>query len=216
MEAMEAYPKESAVMIVDKTFEDFVEMVRSFHGFAAPGVLIGGFMVDHARRLLPEGRIFDALCETFKCLPDAVQLLTPCTLGNGFLTTVNVGRFALTLYDKETGEGIRIFIDAVKLEEWQEIKAWFYKLKTKQEQDFERLLHEIKTAGADICSIRNVKVASHLRGKKHRGGFAICPQCMESYPIADGALCLACQGEEMYEPSDKGLAPDDRATQERL
>ena len=35
------------------TFEEYVERVRSFHGFAGPGVLIGGFKVEVAYRRLP-------------------------------------------------------------------------------------------------------------------------------------------------------------------
>jgi len=208
---MESFPEKPVVKIMDQTFEEFVERVRSFHGFEAPGVLIGGFMVDYARRFYPEGTLFDALCETSKCLPDAIQLLTPCTLGNGWLTTVDVGRFALTLYDKETGEGVRVFVDPTRLEEWQEIKAWFFGLKTKKEQDFGRLLDEIRTAGAGICGVRNVNVVPRLREKKHRNGFAICPQCKESYPVEDGEACLACRGEEMYAPPGKGLSGTDPA-----
>jgi formylmethanofuran dehydrogenase subunit E len=59
--------------------------VKSFHGYVAPGVVLGGVMVDLARRQLPPEVLFDAVCETRHCLPDAVQLLTPCTLGNGWL-----------------------------------------------------------------------------------------------------------------------------------
>jgi len=176
-----------------------VEVVRSFHGFEAVGILIGGFMVDEACRLLPQGRIFDALCETPKCLPDAIQLLTPCTIGNGWLTVVNVGRYALTLYDKETGDGVRVFLDPAKLEQFPEIRAWFFKLKPKKEQDLARLLYEAKPAGVSICGTQRVKVPHRLRDKKRRGEFVICPQCKESYPLADGLVCLACNGEEMYE-----------------
>ena len=38
------------------TFEEFVERVKEFHGYAAPGVIIGGFMVDLAYRSLPGKR----------------------------------------------------------------------------------------------------------------------------------------------------------------
>ena len=86
--------KKEGVMIKSYMFQEFVDLVSSFHGYAAPGVIIGGFMVDLAYRYLPEEGLFDALCETPKCLPDAIQLLTPCTLGNGWLTVVNTGRFA--------------------------------------------------------------------------------------------------------------------------
>jgi formylmethanofuran dehydrogenase subunit E len=196
---------ESSVNIGDCTFEQFVERVRSFHGFEAIGVIIGGFMVDLASRLLPPGSIFDALCETPKCLPDAIQLLTPCTLGNGWLTVVNVGRFALTLYDKETGDGVRVFIDPAKLEQWPQIKGWFFKLTSKENQDLNSLLNEAKAAGADVCGVLRVRVAERLREKKHRGKFALCPRCNEAYPLADGAVCLACAGNEMYEADAAGL-----------
>ena len=76
-------------------FDDFLQQVRSFHGNVAPGVVIGGIMVEMARSHLPEEVLFDAVCETRNCLPDAVQLLTPCSTGNGWLKVVNVGRFAL-------------------------------------------------------------------------------------------------------------------------
>jgi formylmethanofuran dehydrogenase subunit E len=204
VETKDRRSQESTVKIKDYTFEEFVEVVRSFHGFEAVGILIGGFMVDEACRLLPHGRIFDALCETPKCLPDAIQLLTPCTIGNGWLTVVNVGRYALTLYDKETGDGVRVFLDPAKLEQFPEIRAWFFKLKPKKEQDLARLLYEAKTAGASICGTQRVKVPHRLRDKKRRGEFVICPQCKESYPLADGLVCLACNGEEMYERSPDG------------
>ena len=91
------------------SFDEFLHLVQSFHGHPAPGVIIGGIMVEVARRQLPVEVLFDAICETRNCLPDAIQMLTPCTIGNGWLKVVNVGRFALTLYDKYQGEGARVF-----------------------------------------------------------------------------------------------------------
>ena len=83
-----------------------------------------------AIRNLPDGVLYDAICETRSCLPDAIQLLTPCTMGNGWLKIIHLGRFALTLYDKQNYEGVRVFLDAEKVEAWPEIKAWYFKLKT--------------------------------------------------------------------------------------
>ena len=87
------------------SFDEFLQLVKSFHGNVAPGVVIGGIMVEVARRQSARRDLFDAVCETRNCLPDAIQLLTPCTIGNGWLKVVNVGRFALSLYDKYSGEG---------------------------------------------------------------------------------------------------------------
>jgi formylmethanofuran dehydrogenase subunit E len=185
--------KKEGVMIKSYMFQEFVDLVASFHGYAAPGVIIGGFMVDLVYRYLPEEGLFDALCETPKCLPDAIQLLTPCTLGNGWLTVVNTGRFALTLYDKETGSGVRAFVDPVRLNRWSEIRAWFFKLKQKKEQNNQLLMMEIKEAGAGICDLQKVKVADRFLNKSHRRGFAICSCCGEAYPVDDGPICFGCR-----------------------
>ena len=71
------------------SYEEYLHLVKSFHGNLAPGLIIGGFIVDLAMKNLPEGEFFDAVCETPVCLPDAVQILTPCTIGNGWLSIVN-------------------------------------------------------------------------------------------------------------------------------
>jgi len=187
-----------ATQIMSYSYDEYVEVVRSFHGFPAPGVLIGGFMVDLAVKNLPEGILYDALCETKTCLPDAVQLLTPCTYGNGWLTVLPLGRYALTLYDKTSHEGVRVFLDTAKMESCQEVRNWFMKLKTKQEQDSDRLFKEIREAGQDLLSLRRVKLKPDFIENKHMGKVALCPQCGESYPIKDGNTCLGCQGSDPY------------------
>src|SRR3974390_3475300 len=97
------------------SYEEYVHLIKSFHGSLAPGLLIGGFIVDLALQNLPEGELFDAICETPVCLPDSVQLLTPCTIGNGWLTVLDFGRFAVTLYEKTSGQGVRVYLDVNKL-----------------------------------------------------------------------------------------------------
>ena len=115
-------------------------------------------MVELAYQHLAEEKLFDAICETTKCLPDAIQLLTPCTVGNGWLRIINMGRYAIALFDKYNGEGVRVFLDPPKLEAWPEIKSWFFKLKPKKEQDSQLLMEQIKEAGTNICSVQQVKI----------------------------------------------------------
>ncbi|MEN6438595.1 MAG: FmdE family protein [Syntrophobacter sp.] len=190
------------------SYDDYLELVRSFHGNLAPGLVVGGFMVELALRNIPEGVLFDAVCETPKCLPDAVQLLTPCTVGNGWLKIVNLGRYALSLYDKYQGKGIRIFLDPVKLREWPEIEAWLYKTKKKSEQDKDVLLAQIKEAGPGICGIQTVNIQPRYLGKKSRGTIADCSLCGEPYPSADGSICRACQGEAPYTGFEPHTVPE--------
>jgi formylmethanofuran dehydrogenase subunit E len=178
--------------------EDYLYRVKSFHGHLAPGVVIGGYMVHLARTNLPVGVLFDAVSETPACVPDAIQLLTPCTVGNGWLKIINLGRFALSLYDKYHGNGVRVFLDTGKLEQWPEIKAWFLKLKSRKEQNSEEILSQIKQAGVEICGARPVQIKPEFLKKRDKGKIAICSSCGEAYPLKDGSICLACQGSSPY------------------
>jgi hypothetical protein len=126
------------------SYEEYLHLVKSFHGTLAPGLLIGGFMVDLAMKHLPEGEFFDAVCETPVCLPDAVQILTPCTIGNGWLSVVSFGKFAITLYEKYGGRGVRVYLDTGKLNQWPEIRDWYLKKKKKNEQNSELLFARMR------------------------------------------------------------------------
>lgn len=183
--------------ILEYSFEDYAEMVVKFHGSQAPGVLIGGFMVNLAVRNLPKDILYDAICETRSCLPDAIQLLTPCTTGNGWLKVINLGRYALTLYDKDKDkghEGVRVFLDTQKVRSWVEINEWFFKLKSSKEQGRRELLRQIKEAGEAILGLQRVCVQPQFTVKQHKGRIAVCPGCHEAYPADDGETCLSCQG----------------------
>jgi formylmethanofuran dehydrogenase subunit E len=180
------------------TFEEFKSKAAGFHGYPAPGLLIGGYMVEMARRQLPAGTLFDAVSETAKCLPDAVQILTPCTIGNGWMRVLNLGRYALSLYDKFTGEGVRVWVAMDRLTPYEEISAWFLKLKKKADQDTDRLFREIEAAGDTLCSMAPVQVDERFRRHKSMGRVGVCPICAEPYPASDGAICRGCQGEAPY------------------
>jgi formylmethanofuran dehydrogenase subunit E len=184
------------------SFDEYVRRVKSFHGNLAPGLVLGGFMVDLALRRIPGGVLFDALCETPVCLPDAVQLLTPCTVGNGWLKVINLGRYALSLYNKDSGDGVRVFLDPRKLKTWPEVEKWLFKLKPKAEQDKELLLAQMAKAGAELCGVQTVKIQLRFLKKQSRGHISICPLCSEPYPERDGAICRACQGEAPYGAAD--------------
>lgn len=184
--------------ILEHSFDEYLGLIKSFHGHIAPGMILGGFMVDLAYRHLPAGEFFDAICETRACLPDAIQILTPCTIGNGWLKLIDVGRFALAFYEKYNGLGVRVFLDPLKLEPYLEIKHWFFKIKSKKEQDPNLLLGEMEKAGSVICGLEEVRIDPDFIRAKPRKGFILCPQCHESYPLEHGSLCQGCQGRLPY------------------
>lgn len=181
------------------SFEEYFKKAKRFHGFAAPGVLIGGFMVNKAKKGLPVGTLSKSLCETSHCLPDALQLLTPCTIGNGRLRIISLGHFALSIFHKDAGIGSRVSLDLTKLEPWSEIRDWHMKLKTKKERDYKTLLRHIREAGESILLERPIKIKPGFIGQTKLRTMAICPACGESFPAAVEGLCLACRGEGPYE-----------------
>ena len=193
----------------DHLFKEFLEMARRFHGYPAPGVILGCYMVEMAQACIPDGILYDAICETSWCLPDSVQMLTPCTIGNGWLKILNLGLYAVSLYDKFTGEGVRIFINGQKLKDFDEISNWLLKLKPKAEQNSERLLQQIRDSHHLICSRETVKVAPEHLIKRSKGHIAICPLCHEAYPLKHGEICRQCQGDSPY--LDRNTRKPDRS-----
>ncbi len=186
------------------TFEEFKTLAEHFHGYAAPGLLLGGYMVALAKKSLPEGTLFEAISETRKCLPDAVQLLTVCSIGNTRLKVCDLGRYAVTLYSKYNGKGVRVSVDLKKLEAWPELYDWFLKRKNKNAQHEESLLSEILQAGDSVCRIVPVHVQSKFLKRRHSGSIAICPVCGEGYPAGEGPICRGCQGEAYYDVMNDG------------
>jgi len=176
------------------SWEEYVRLVTSFHGSVEPGLMIGGLIVDLALKSLPEGERFDAICETLVCLPDAVQLLTPCTIGNGRLTIMDFGKFAATLYEKTSGEGTRVFLDTDSLGDRPEINAWYFKLAPAGERDQDLLLRRIRDAGHSILGTQRVRVNPAGLRREKAGASAVCPECGESYPARHGTRCRGCAG----------------------
>lgn len=180
------------------SLEELVELTQRFHGYPAPGVVIGAKMVDIALRRVPAGVLFDAVSETSKCLPDAVQLLTPCTTGNGWLRVMPFGRYALTLFDKHSGRGSRVYIDPVLLDPYPETRYWFFGIKPKRKDRSDRLIDEITQAQDRIYGIQDVRVTPELLSKNPSEQRAICPECREAYPAGHGPICRGCRPETRY------------------
>ena len=189
------------------TYEEYKNTIEAFHGTVAPGVLLGGFMVNIAIENLPRDILFDVICETKTCLPDAIQLLTPCSVGNGWLKILDFGRFAAVFYDKYTGVGIRVFLDRFQLKKWHEVETWFLKQKSKDQQDTELLFKEMIDAGTSLFSIEPTKVHKKHLKKKKMGKTVVCPICDETYPKSHGSICRGCAQELPYDLIDENGNP---------
>lgn len=193
------------------TYDDYTQKIKAFHGTVAPGILLGGFMVNLAMENLPKEGFYDVICETKTCLPDAIQLLTPCSIGNGWLKVLDHGRYAAIFYDKYTGVGIRITIDKSELEKWGEIHTWFLKLKPKHDQDSDLLFAQMRQAGTSVFSMTPAKVHQNYLKKEKMGKTTTCPICNETYPAKHGSICRGCASDLPYDLIQADQTADDPA-----
>ena len=185
-------------MICGRTPDQLIKEIEGFHGFVAPGLLIGAFMVDLAYEQIGRATEADAVVETRHCLPDAVQILTPCTVGNGWLKIVDLDKFALTLYDRHSLAGFRTWIDLNKAKAHPNVYNWFMGLVSKKDLPKEVLIPAIFDAGKTILSVKPVTVGADFAKREKKANIAVCPTCNEAYAAAQGAACLACQGRDYY------------------
>lgn len=177
--------------------------LAEFHTYPAPGVLIGAFMVDYAMELLgvTKGQKLYGVCETPKCLPDALQVLAHITIGNNRLKIVPIGKFAITMNipsEDATADAIRVYVDLEKLKKFPTVNIWYanspaFDKKTMKGQLFD----EIFSAGREILSFERVRVTVK---QKKKWTSVTCPCCGESVPdyLIEGDRCGACGSMKYY------------------
>jgi formylmethanofuran dehydrogenase subunit E len=90
--------------------QDYVIEMEAFHGGRSPGMLVGAVLLDAAMARMKNTRELGVVAETINCLPDAVQLLTPCTVGNGWLRIFNRSKFAITQKPLSSTAGLQMII----------------------------------------------------------------------------------------------------------
>ena len=184
----------SDTVICGVAYEDFVIRMEEFHGYRSPGIVMGAMMIETALKQVGTTPYLNVVTETIVCLPDAVQLLTPCTIGNGFLQIFDWGKFALTAYDRKTLGGARAWLDHDALADYPLIHNWFERSsKTKEKPPFDELAAEILEAGSNLIIQRPVRLHQALKSSQ-RVPTGRCPHCGESYPLHFGAACPACAG----------------------
>lgn len=189
---------------IEPELQEHFRKCIEFHTYGAPGILLGVFMVDFGLELLgktPDDKIF-VTCETFKCLPDAPQVIMHSTVGSHRLEVLPIGRFALTMTPAGTeayAEGVRIYLDRRKLDAYPVIAHWFDNSSEFRPEYMKRELTDaILTAGRDLFSSEQVRVKVPHKQKWHS---AVCPSCGEQVPaqMMEGEICAGCGSLAYYE-----------------
>jgi len=184
-------------MLCGRALATCLDEIEKFHGFIAPGIVLGGFMVDWARELIDEKVEADAIVETQHCLPDAVQLFSPCTVGNGWMKILDWDKFALSFYDRKNLTGYRVWLDLHKARSFPNLYDWYMRLVPKKSLPIANILDDILTAQRSVlCSCAITITRFYERQKK--GEIRVCPSCSEAYAASQGTLCFDCQGKGYF------------------
>ena len=179
-----------------------LRVIEDFHGWKAPGLVLGLFMVDLAQRAIPKDVEADAVVETRHCLPDAVQLFTPCTVGNGWLKILDWDKFALTLYDRRSYFGSRVWFDPEKARRHPHLYNWFMRRVPKKDLPLDVLLDAVIAAGTEPFSTQPVMLHS-FRDRIKKKETLLCPTCGEAYRADHGPICRACADDGYYVSVEK-------------
>ncbi|MFH0926617.1 MAG: FmdE family protein [bacterium] len=167
--------------------EDLLKKLEEFHGALVPGLIIGAYMVEFAYEKLGDVQFIDAVVESKKCIADAVQLMTSCTLGNGWLKLYDFGIFAITLYNKKTKKGVRVYLDVDKIPNESIIKKWFFmEVKKDSHKEVNKELLQQKKA---IFSFEYVQVDIP---KKAHAKILRCKECNYPFPSFGLDKCKSC------------------------
>jgi formylmethanofuran dehydrogenase subunit E len=200
--------------MTDLEFTELVEKVYKFHTKRAPGIPIGVEMVLLAKEKLGDVKKLGAVTETQVCLSDAIQYLTGCTVGNKYLVMHDkIGRYALTLYDRSNGRGIRVFVDMKKLdpEKMPETHKFFLRQRSPgiekddaaRKESASKIVDEFMVCGRNIFGWQYVRLKEYAKDPVNP--VRICPGCGESYIYSDkeSKNCLVCDRQLEYYVSEQ-------------
>lgn len=211
-------------MQLDDTLENYLRKVADFHGCfqKAPGIVIGCYMVEYAMELLGDVRgALNAVVETRVCLTDCIQVMTGCTVGNKHLKLHDhIGRYACTLYDRDTKRGVRVFLDVSKIdkERLPELHAFHTRSRnpkvltdmTVRKSSGQRVVEEFLLVKRDVLSFEHVRVK--LPAKEPMLPSVPCRSCGEPFLFSgkpEEACCAPCGGATYYEGASPEGATDD-------
>jgi formylmethanofuran dehydrogenase subunit E len=181
-------------------FDVYLKKAGDFHGHACIGIALGTRLSLAALRALGlkpgvKNKSLIVYAEIDRCMTDAIQVVTRCTLGHRSLKYVDYGKFAATFVNLDTGRAVRATV-----------KGHF----SSQEPLEETLDKLSRIPDSELITMQEVSVSipeTDFPGSPVRR--AVCAVCGER--VVDGrevikenkTLCRACAGGKYYTELEK-------------
>ena len=186
-----------------KEYEEQLKMAGEFHGEICGGIAIGTKLAMYGLELMglelnTRHTNLIVILEIDRCMADAVQAVTKCSMGKRSLKQAYYGKFAATFYNMDTGEALRLIdADANK--------------KDKRKETRDEMIERFKTTPPEeLFEVQKVKVElteAQMPGKPHTT--EICSVCGDKvtdgrHLIVDGkSVCRPCVEGAYYEVIDE-------------
>ncbi len=112
-----------------KKYQTLLEKAQDLHGEFCPGIVLGTRMCMIAMEQLrmdtrKDNENLVVYVEIDRCLPDAIQAVTGCSLGNRRLKYSDYGKFIATFVDISSGRAVRVSALDDKLNSSQGFWTW--------------------------------------------------------------------------------------------
>lgn len=183
----------------EQDYDEQLARASEFHGHLCGGIAIGTKLAMYGLELLgmdlnKKHKNLIVFLEIDRCMSDAVQSVTGCSMGKRTLKQMYYGKFAATFYNQDTGEALRITdVDANN------------KCKVKETKD-EMIDRFRVTPPEELFNVEKVKIElskSDMPGKPYTTAF--CSICGEK--VSDGRhilkggkpVCISCAEGSYYE-----------------
>jgi len=182
-----------------------IKLATSLHGHLAPGIALGLRMselaLSHLNKKKGDKHLI-GISETSRCLADAVQAATGCTLGHGNALVENYGKLAITLADARTRKGVRVALRENATDFSSLMNKWMLRLGKLTHDEEEKLSKELLNLDENYFSICVVEINTGQNFEN--SGIISCSECGEFIPKSltitkeNAVYCMACGGKAYY------------------
>ncbi|CAG1006675.1 formylmethanofuran dehydrogenase subunit E [Methanosarcinales archaeon] len=182
-----------------------VNLAIDLHGHLAPGIALGLRMSELAlsRMNTKKGdKYLIGISETARCLADAMQAATGCTLGHGSAFVEDYGKLALTLGDARTKKGVRVALKDDANKHSTLMNKWMMRLGKLSHEEEEELGMQLVDMDEKHFLIQDVEIKQGQNFEK--SGIVTCKECRELVPESlierkgNEIYCKPCTGAAYY------------------
>ena len=182
--------------------KEIIELAVKLHGHLAPGLALGLRMSEIAlERLAVErgNKRIMGISETSRCLADAMQVATGCTMGHGNAFVEDYGKLAMTISNTEDNKGTRVALKQDAQDLSPLMKTWMMRLGKLSHEQEDELGAELLVLDEKYLDIRDVLV--DMGQNFESTGIVECFECKDLVPAGltdvmdNKVVCKVCSGQ---------------------